>query len=145
MHLSNLHQIHEFCLPIATVCKTNEIINILIFPKALGCQSLVRRWRFEACFIKQTSITISCPDAIFLILDAVFWTVSIKSSSGSTILCKNHYKTLVIFETQITRVAVTMVNVANSDFMNCFTCESNVLLYFCILSEQVLLIKAMIV
>ena len=31
MHLSNLHQIHRFCLPIATVYKTNEIINILMF------------------------------------------------------------------------------------------------------------------
>ena len=43
--------------------------------------------------------------------------MSIKSSSGSTIFCKKHYKTLAIFEAQITRVAVTMVNVAYSDFM----------------------------
>ena len=43
--------------------------------------------------------------------------MSIKSSSGSTIFCKNHYKTWTIFEAQITRVAVTMVNVAYSDFM----------------------------
>ena len=31
--------------------------------------------------------------------------------------CKKHYKTWAIFEAQITRVAVTMVNVTYSDFM----------------------------
>ena len=43
--------------------------------------------------------------------------MSIKSSSGSTIFCKKHYKTWAIFEAQITRVVVTMANVAYFDFM----------------------------
>ena len=51
MHFTNSNQNHWFCLSVATVYKTNEIINILMFPRALGCQGLVRRWRFEACFI----------------------------------------------------------------------------------------------
>ena len=118
MHLPKHHPNHRFCPSVATVYKTNEIINILMFPRVHGWQSLVRRWRFEVYFISKTSkLQTNMLGCYFFILETVFKIVSIKSLSGSTIFCKKHYKTWAIFEAQITRVAVTMVNVTYSDFM----------------------------
>ena len=65
---------------------------------------------------------------MFLILAAVFWTVAVKSSSGSKIFINIYYNTNAFLITQIAHVAVTLVNVMYSEITKLKSVSTNILI-----------------